>query len=419
LQFLPTEAIILAGGLGTRLRSAVPDLPKCMAPVAGQPFLAYVIDSLRRQGIRRFIFSLGYRAEDISAFLASDFKTLDYTIVIEEEPLGTGGAISLCLPHVQGTDVLIANGDTLFRINVADLADVHKSGDATCTLALKPMNHFDRYGVVTLDETRSVTGFLEKRPYAEGLINGGLYLLNKERFSRHSFPPKFSFEKEYLEPAAGTGELRGCIQHGYFIDIGIPDDFQKAQGDLQRAPLDLSQVDKSWTLFLDRDGVINDERVGHYVLHWGEFGFSEGVLDSFAALSERFGRIIVITNQRGVGRGLMSADDLARIHGEMKSAIEAAGGRVDAIYFCTDTEPTSFDRKPNPGMALRAAADFPDIDLSRAIMVGNKPSDARFGRAAGLYTVFVTTTNPGQPFPHPDVDMLLPSLPAFARALQS
>ncbi|MDB5251992.1 MAG: histidinol phosphate phosphatase [Flaviaesturariibacter sp.] len=414
-----TEAIILAGGLGTRLRSAVPDLPKCMAPVAGRPFLAYVIDSLRREGIRRFIFSLGYRAEDITAFLASEFKTLDYTIVIEEEPLGTGGAIALCLPQVKGATVLIANGDTLFRIDILAMEAVHEATGAECTLALKPMRDFDRYGVVTLSENGSVTGFQEKRGYSEGLINGGLYLLGKHQFSARPFPERFSFEKDFLEPVATAGALSGCIQEGYFIDIGIPEDFHNAQADLQLPPLDLSAPDKSWTLFLDRDGVINEEHVGTYILHWGEFRFSEGVLDAMRILGERFGRIIIVTNQRGVGRGLMSAADLERIHTEMVRAIEDAGGRVDAVYFCTDTDPTSFNRKPNPGMAFQAASHFPEIDLSRAIMVGNKPSDARFGRAAGMHTVFVTTTNPGQPYPHPDIDLLLPSLPAFARALQS
>src|SRR5258706_6630752 len=115
------EAIILAGGLGTRLRNSVPDLPKCMAPVAGRPFLFYVINYLRSQRIEKFIFSLGYKHEVIEEWLAEQFATLDYQCVIEEEPLGTGGAILLACKKTTQKNVLIANGDTLFKINAERL----------------------------------------------------------------------------------------------------------------------------------------------------------------------------------------------------------------------------------------------------------------------------------------------------------
>jgi histidinol-phosphate phosphatase family protein len=170
-------------------------------------------------------------------------------------------------------------------------------------------------------------------------------------------------------------------------------------------------------LFLDRDGVINEERVGEYVLHWGEFIFSKGVLDVFKKLSHRFGRIIVISNQRGVGKGLMNEAALQSIHLEMQREVEIVDGKIDKIYYCTDKENKSFNRKPNPGMALQALHDFPDIDLSKSIMVGNKPTDMKFGRAAGVYTVFVKTTNPDEPFPHPDIDLVFPTLSDFASAL--
>ncbi|HEU4633217.1 MAG TPA: HAD-IIIA family hydrolase, partial [Flavisolibacter sp.] len=156
---------------------------------------------------------------------------------------------------------------------------------------------------------------------------------------------------------------------------------------------------------------------GHYVLHWGEFIFSKGVLETFKKLSDRFGRVIVVSNQRGVGRQLMTEADLQSIHLEMQREVEIVGGKIDRIYYCTDKNDKCFNRKPNPGMALQALKDFPDIDLSKAIMVGNKPSDMRFGRAAGMFTVFVTTTNPGQVFPHQDIDLVFDTLSHFAEAL--
>ena len=154
-----TEAIILAGGLGTRLRDAVPDLPKCMAPVAGRPFLFYVINYLRSQGIEKFIFSLGYKHEIIEEWLADQFATLDYQCVIEDEPLGTGGAILLACKKATEKNVLVANGDTLFKINAEQLVSLHLEKDADCTLSLKPMKDFDRYGVVELNETDAVKQF--------------------------------------------------------------------------------------------------------------------------------------------------------------------------------------------------------------------------------------------------------------------
>jgi len=279
------------------------------------------------------------------------------------------------------------------------------------------MQNFDRYGVVETDNSGKIISFQEKKFYEDGLINGGIYLLNKEKFIAQSFPDKFSFEKEYLEKFCNEGNFYGSVQDEYFIDIGIPEDYQRAQNELEHHELDLRQIDKSWTLFLDRDGVINEERVGEYVLHWGEFIFSKGVLDVFKKLSDVFGRVIVVSNQRGVGKGLMTEEDLQSIHLEMQREVEIVNGKIDKIYYCIEKDDKYFHRKPNPGIALQALHDFPDIDLSKSIMVGNKPSDMKFGRAAGMFTVFVKTTNPDQPFPHRDIDLAFNSLFDFASAL--
>jgi D-glycero-alpha-D-manno-heptose 1-phosphate guanylyltransferase len=414
-----SEAIILAGGLGTRLREAVPDLPKCMAPVAGRPFLGYVIDTLRMQGVHHFVFSLGYKAEIIESYLHEHYPTLDYTIALEEEPLGTGGAIRLALASARTNDVLVANGDTLFKVDVQELASTYAARNAECLLALKPMSHFERYGVVELDGEGRITSFKEKQYYTEGLINGGIYLLNKNKFLAYAFPQKFSFEKDYLERYFAQGSFYGVAQKGYFIDIGIPEDYNKAQEDLRPGVLDLKAVDSSWVLFLDRDGVINNERLNHYVLHWEQFIFSEGVLEAFKTLSNRFGRIFIVSNQRGVGKGLMTEHTLTEIHKEMQKEVVEAGGHIDQIYYCTDVNDKHPYRKPNPGMAAKAVREFPEIDLRKAIMVGNKPSDMRFGRAAGMFTVFLRTTNPDQRFPHQDIDLVFNNLLEFAAALQS
>jgi D-glycero-alpha-D-manno-heptose 1-phosphate guanylyltransferase len=409
------EAIILAGGLGTRLRESVPDLPKCLAPVAGRPFLFYVINHLRMQGIEKFIFSLGYRHELIESWLAEQFSRLNYEYAIEKEPLGTGGAIRLACEKAKDRHVLVANGDTLFDIDVAGFLSVHLATNAVCTLALKPMQNFDRYGAVEINAEQRVTGFHEKQFLSNGLINGGVYIIDKERFKRFSFPEKFSFEKDFLEKQLPL--LSGLAQDTYFIDIGIPGDYNKAQQDLQMAPLDLETIDRRWTLFLDRDGVINVDKPGSYIFSPDEFVFMNGLPAAFKKLSQVFGRIVVVTNQRGVGRGLMTEQSLTDIHQKMSEGARSAGSAIDAVYYCIAVNNDHPDRKPNPGMVLRAIRDFPEIHPARSVMVGNNLSDMQMGRNAGMYTVFVKTTNPHVELPHPDIDLLFDSLSDFAKAL--
>jgi len=227
------EVIILAGGLGTRLRDAVPDLPKCMAPVNGIPFIGYVINHLIKEGVERFIFSLGYKHDYFNSFLQDILSPEQYELCIEEEPLGTGGAIQFASNLAKSKDVLVTNGDTLFNVNVAALSKQHISSDSSCTLSLKPMIEFERYGVVEIDEQQRIISFKEKKYYNSGLINGGVYALNIDSLKAKSLPLKFSFEKDYLEAFYSEKKFFATIQDEYFIDIGIPEDYSRAAFDLK------------------------------------------------------------------------------------------------------------------------------------------------------------------------------------------
>ncbi len=180
----------------------------------------------------------------------------------------------------------------------------------------------------------------------------------------------------------------------------------------------LPVTDRNWALFLDRDGVINHEKDQSYIFHYDEFIFYEGVKEAFAILAGLFGHIFVVTNQRGIGKGLMTEMDLAEIHLNMRKEIEKAGGRVDRIYYSDSLSNDHPHRKPNPGMAFQAKKDHPEIDLRRSIMVGNNLSDMEFGRNAGMYTIYLRTTAPQQPLPHPLIDLSFNSLYDFAKALQ-
>ena len=181
--------------------------------------------------------------------------------------------------------------------------------------------------------------------------------------------------------------------------------------------LNLKNVDKTWTLFLDRDGVLNHDKVGSYIFNTAEFRFYDGVPAALAICNRVFGDIIIVTNQRGVGKGLMSELDLMQIHNKMLQDTEAAGGRIDGIYYATSLDNNHPERKPHPGMAHKAKADFPDIDFSKSIMIGNNLSDMEFGRNAGMHTIFLLTTQPELPLPNPLIDMAFNSLLKFAEQL--
>ncbi len=182
--------------------------------------------------------------------------------------------------------------------------------------------------------------------------------------------------------------------------------------------LDLNKIDKSWTLFLDRDGVINHEKYKDYIHTWDEFQFYEGAKEAIALFTKKFKHIIVITNQRGIGKGITRMEDVKLIHKNMSAEIGKAGGRIDAVYFCPDLDEASPDRKPNTGMGLKAVQDFPDIDLSKTIMVGNTISDMQFGRNLGIKTIFLPTTRPEVDITDSRIDAVYPSLIAFANSLR-
>lgn len=231
-QTIP-HCIILAGGFGTRLQSVVSDKPKCMADVAGKPFLEYLIIFLQKQKIQQITLSVGYKHEIILDWL--NHKNFDVKIntIIEPQPLGTGGAIKVALEKIQETSFVI-NGDTYFDVDLKALSTTHKIRNADITVALKQLTDFDRYGSVNLNShSQKITHFNEKQFCHQGLINGGIYLINKNIFSQKKYPEKFSFEKDILEREVDNLNICGCVQDSYFIDIGIPSDYEKANADFK------------------------------------------------------------------------------------------------------------------------------------------------------------------------------------------
>jgi len=218
------EAIVLAGGLGTRLRTVISEIPKPMAPIDEKPFLEYILKYLSNNGIKKIILSVGYKWEVIKEYFGEKYKDIELVYNIEKEQLGTGGAIKDSLKLTNRDEIYVLNGDTFFDIDLSKM----KIEDNLVEIALKEMKDFDRYGVVEIDENKYIKNFKEKTYYKHGLINGGIYLLKREIFDDFNLPKKFSFEK-FLEDNFQNLKAKGKVFNNYFIDIGIPEDYEKAK----------------------------------------------------------------------------------------------------------------------------------------------------------------------------------------------
>jgi len=225
-----TEAIILAGGLGTRLQHVVHDLPKSMAPVDGRPFLEYQLDFLNKNTVDKVILSVGYRNEAIIRHFGSKYRHLAIDYAIEAEPLGTGGGIRLALEMCETADTLVLNGDTLFLVEISEMFRLHVKSKASVSIALRKVPDASRFGSVQIDQNMKIISFGEKSAKKQpGFINGGIYLLNREFYLSHTPPGCFSIERECFGKWASEGFITGFPSDAYFLDIGIPEDYERAQ----------------------------------------------------------------------------------------------------------------------------------------------------------------------------------------------
>lgn len=228
------EAVILAGGFGTRLKDVVSDVPKVMAPVNERPFLEYVLDFLENNIIEHVVLSVGYKHDVIQNHFKNKYKSISIDYAIEEEPLGTGGGIQKAFEFIQGNKALVFNGDTMFRVNLNKIFEFHFSKSSQFTIVLREIDDVSRFGAVIIDDNKRISKFEEKgKQQGQGMINGGVYLINKSFFTKNYFPEKFSLEKDCFESMINSQAFYGITCKQYFIDIGIPEDYKKAQDEFK------------------------------------------------------------------------------------------------------------------------------------------------------------------------------------------
>jgi len=228
------EAIILAGGLGTRLKSVVNDRPKVLALISDQPFLMYIIEFLKKNGVKKFIFSLGYLSNQITEYISQLDIDIYYEYSFETIQLGTGGAIKKAMNLVNNDNVIVVNADTYFNVDLKKMMQHHVHLNSDCTIALKALKNFNRYGTVELNNDSRVISFIEKKETTEGLISAGYTIFNKKKFLDYTieYPQVFSVETDFLQKIK-TLNIYGFLSEGFFIDIGIPDDYKFAQLNLK------------------------------------------------------------------------------------------------------------------------------------------------------------------------------------------
>ena len=222
------EAIVLVGGLGTRLRSVVSDLPKPLAPVAGRPFIAHLLDQLAAAGLRRVILATGYLAEQVERTIGSRWSGMEIAYSCEPAPLGTGGAIRLAASKLHGDGAHLANGDTFLRYDPRALERVVRDVRVPLGMALASVADVGRYGAVQLRDGR-VVAFSEKGGHGPGLINAGSYFITPEGLAALPADESYSFETRVLQPLAAEGKVAATSATEDFIDIGVPEDYARAQ----------------------------------------------------------------------------------------------------------------------------------------------------------------------------------------------
>jgi D,D-heptose 1,7-bisphosphate phosphatase len=379
------QCAVLVGGLGTRLGALTANLPKPILPCGDRPFLAWLLREFVRFGVEEFLLLTGHLSAEVEARVQALSSLLPRAarIVICEEPVraGTGGAVFHARDRLD-PQFLLCNGDSLFDCNLAGLlaAGCTDEPGVVGRMVLRRLDDASRYGVVAL-EGDQVSEFRE-RPAAgtAGVINAGIYLFNRSLLDE--LTPSCSLEADIMPRLAARGALRGTVGHGYFRDIGIPEDFAHAD---QEIPALLRRR----ALFLDRDGVIN---IDHgWVGTRDRFEWTPGAREAIRMATDAGWHVFVVTNQSGVARGHYDEASVAALHGWMSDEVRRAGGTIDDIRYCpfhpeavvpAYRRPSDW-RKPAPGMLLDLIRAW-ELDPARCVLVGDQDSDMAAANAAGI-----------------------------------
>lgn len=382
------QAAILIGGKGTRLGDAVRSTPKPLLDVCGRPFVEHVMLNLRRFGFDSFLLLAGYQAQVVKERYSDDSGFArelgcSVEVVVEPSPMGTGGALEYARDHLQD-EFLLLNGDSILDFNYLDLCNCTAPGEPDNWLgrvALLPVENASRYGLVELDGARIATFHEKPQAPESGLINSGVYWLRRQVLDFIKETP-CSLENDIFPLLAASGQLVGRRYRGFFIDIGIPED-------LQRAREQLTDCLRKPAAFLDRDGTLNHD--AGYTYQIEEFQWVEGAREAIKRLNDAGYLVFIVTNQAGIARGYYDAAAVDTLHDWMQQDLAQLGAHFDDVRYCPHHTEGSIPelsiscncRKPRTGM-LESLKEQWHPDVSRSFMLGDSDKDTEAGSAAGL-----------------------------------
>lgn len=377
------QAVILCGGLGSRLGDLTADTPKPLLPVGNQPFLKILIKELTRYGVDDVLLLAAYRSERVEAF-ARDLpehlgRRITVSLSIEPERAGTGGALYFARDRLAERFFML-NGDSLLDVDLIALANLLEAEpQAAAAVALRPLPNAGRYDTVTLSGTQ-ITNFGSRSAAGPVLINGGVYAMRRAIID--DVLPVCSLERDVLPKLAREGRLSGLRADGFLLDIGVPEDFAWAQTAI---PAYLRKP----AAFLDRDGVLNHD-YGH-VGSVNQFSWIEGACEAVRMLNSRGYYVFVVTNQAGIGKGYYSDADYHRLCDHIRNELANYGAHIDDERYCPDHPEAVTEshrrlsdwRKPGPGMLFDLMRCWP-IDVDRSFLIGDKETDIAAASAAGI-----------------------------------
>jgi len=381
------KCLLLAAGLGTRLRPITDSIAKCLVPIAGRPLLDYWMDRLRDAGVTEVLINTHTMAEQVRIYIERANRTglVRITETYEPELLGSAGTIANNPGWADEADqVLIVYADNLSDVDLGALLRFHRSHDDPLTMLLFHATDPSACGIAELDPEARIVDFVEKPDRPRGdLANAGVYVVEAEAYRQIAARKALDLGFDILPTFVGRS--RGWVWNGYHRDIGTLESFAQARADGPRLLAGRSQpaFGRSPAVFLDRDGTLIKQV--HYLSDPSQVELLPGGADAVRRLREAGYACVVTTNQSALGPGIITEDDLAAIHEAMHRQLAAEGTAVDAIYYCP-TVPTGsdrtivedFERKPGPGMIWRAAADL-GLDLTRSWAVGDMISDVVAG----------------------------------------
>jgi len=401
------QAVIVAGGMGSRLRARLGDLPKPMIPIAGKPLLEHLVELARRHGFMDILIFACYRADLIEQHFGDGRRRgVRISTVVEREPLGTAGAILAALDQLADAFVVLY-GDTMVNVDLDRLWQRHHASQAHATLLLHPNDHPQDSDLVETDAQDWIVRF-HNRPHLpdrwhQNLVNAGLYVLNCDALRGQDLPPPpLDFGKDLFPALLRRGaRLLAYNSPEYIKDIGTPERYDRVCAEFQSGVITRSSLQTPQrAVFLDRDGTLVPDQ--DCLRAAEQLELLPGVADAVRRLNHNGWRVIVVTNQPVIAKGWCSEAELQRIHNKLETLLGQQHAFLDRIYFCPHHPESGFEgerkdlkircdcRKPATGMIRRAVADL-NLDLAQSWLIGDTTTDMQTARNAGLKSILVRT----------------------------